>query len=410
MRTFDWTRKSRPAGDFERSTRENVDWTTSPLGPIEQWPPGLRQIVLMSMADGDPSAVIYGPSSQDAIVYNEAFAELIGRSHPKLQGGLVTDALNDICPDFDAAWQRQTEHGQIEILENQRVRQDRLGFVEERVFRWKLLPLIDEDGSVAGSLVTVLEENKAPPRRERSISAVRGFGNVVKTAIDRTASQTAANILRLDEHFSGRSCNCAKLWEMQQKEARFEKFGDHAPVGIVSLLDNDGYSIETANLAYWDIMAQPPDTKSFLEYIHPEDIQKVRQQLEVGSFRQGSYSFQCRLKKWAARAAVSPSEAIPEASPAWILVSAYKDPEQGNFTMCWIIDITSHKNAEVFLRKRMDEALELKREKERFIDQIFHEIRNPLSAMVHCTGECLVMPMSRADSREADLLTPPNHH
>lgn len=404
MRTFDWTRKSRPAGDFERSTRETVDWTTSPLGPIEQWPQTLRQIVLVSMADTDASAVIYGPPDETAIVYNEPFAELIGRNHPKLQGGLVKDSLVDICPDFDATWQRQLEHGLVETLEDQRVRQDRLGFVEEKSFRWKLLPLIGEDGAVEGSLVTVIEESKAPPRRERSISAVRGFGNVVKTAIDRTASQTAANILRLDEHFSGRSCNCAKLWEMEKKEARFERFGDHAPIGILSLQDDDKYSIETANLAYWDIMAQPPDTKSFLEYIHPDDVEKVKQHLELGSFRQGSYSFQCRLKKWAARAAVSPSEAVPETSPAWILVSAYKDPEQGNFTMCWIIDITSHKSAEAFLRKRMDEALELKRQKERFIDQIFHEIRNPLSAMVHCTDDIIANIRQSSDQSSKDVL------
>lgn len=348
-------------------------------------------MVLVSMADTSASAVIYGPLASSAVVYNESFAELIGKRHPNLQGQLVQESLVDICPTFDATWKRQTETGKIEILENQKVRQDRLGFIEERDYGWKLLPLIDEeDGSVVGSLVTVDEVNKAPPRRERSKSAVREISNVVRTAIDRTASQTAVNILRLDEHFTGRACDCAKLWELQRRfelsEARFEKFGNLAPVGIVSLLDAD-HTIEWANTAYWDIMAQSPETKSFMDYIYPDDVAKVQGHFELGAFCQGSFSFQCRLKKWAARAAVSPSEAVPEASPAWILVSAFKDPEQGNNTMCWIIDITSHKSAEAFLRRRMDEALEMKQQKERFIDQISHEVRNPLSAMIHCTGK-----------------------
>lgn len=401
MRTFDWTRQARPAKDFERSTRENVDWNTSPLGPIEQWPSSLRQMVLVCMADIIPSAVVYGgPLDQSAIVYNEAFAELIGKRHPNLQGGLVKDSLVDVCPDFDATLTQQSYDGIVKLLTNQRARQDRLGFVEEKSYSWKLLPLIGDDECVVGSLVTVDEENKTLARHERSKSAVRGIGNVVRTAIDRTASQTAANILKLDEHFSGRACNCAKLWELQLKKERLDKFADQAPVGIVELLDNQGYSIETANVAFWDITAQSPDAKSFLDCIHPDDLTKVQGHLELGSFRQGSFSFQCRLKKWAARSAVSPSEALPEATPAWILVSAYKDPQHDNYTMCWIIDITSHKSAEAFLRKRMDEAVEMKQQKERFIDQISHEIRNPLSAMTHCAGE--VDPIADEDSFHAD--------
>lgn len=385
MPNFDWTREAPSTRDFEKATRENVDWTTSPLGPIAQWPSCLRQMVLVCMADTTPSAVVYGPSAQSAIVYNEAFAELVGKRHPNLQGHLVKDSLIDICPDFDATWKRQTETGRIEILEGQKIRQDRLGFIEEKTYRWKLLPLISDDGFVAGSLITVDEQDKTPPRRERSKSAVREISNAIKTG----ASQTAVNILKLDEHFSGRTCNCAKLWELQTRlettEARFEQFGNSAPVGIVALLD--GWTIDFANTAYWDVMAQPSDTKSFLDYIHPEDVAKVQEQLELGSFCPGSFTFQCRLKKWAARAAVSPSEAVPEASPAWILVSAFKEQDH-DVTMCWIIDITSHKSAEAFLRRRMDEALREKAEKERFIDQISHEVRNPLSAMLHCTGKC----------------------
>lgn len=180
IRTFDWTR-STPTNDFQKRTKD-VDWSTSPLGPIVEWPASLRQFVLLSTADPSPSAVVYGPPNDAAIVYNEAFAKLLNRK-TNLQGRPCRNELLDLCADFDNVWQRQVSNGCAEIVKNQRVRSDRLGFMEERLYTWKFVPIIDEDGHVAGSLVTVDEENKLPPRRERSKSAVREIGNAVRSAI-----------------------------------------------------------------------------------------------------------------------------------------------------------------------------------------------------------------------------------
>lgn len=180
-RTFDWTR-STPTSDFQKRTRD-VDWSTSPLGPIAEWPASLRQFVLLSTSDPSPSAVVFGPIDDAAIVYNEAFAKLFGSRKTNLQGRPCHNELLDICAEFDNVWQRQVRNGCAEIVKSQRVRSDRLGFMEEKLYTWKFVPIIDEEGHVAGSLVTVDEENKQPPRRERSKSAVREIGNAVKSAI-----------------------------------------------------------------------------------------------------------------------------------------------------------------------------------------------------------------------------------
>lgn len=181
---------------------------------MAEWPSSLRQMVLLCMSDSSPSAVLYGPPGETAIVYNDEFASLIGNKHPKLQGQLLSPtSLSELCPTLDSVWQRQAADGCTEIVRNQRVRQDWLGFVEEKTYSWKFVPIIGGSGLVAGSLVTVDDENKTPPRRERSKSAVREFGNVVKNAIDHTAKSA----LKLDEHFSGRSCNCEKLWQATQR-------------------------------------------------------------------------------------------------------------------------------------------------------------------------------------------------
>jgi signal transduction histidine kinase len=56
--------------------------------------------------------------------------------------------------------------------------------------------------------------------------------------------------------------------------------------------------------------------------------------------------------------------------------------EYGGF-ICSVVDITSEKNAEFAEREAATDAHERREQQERFIDMISHEIRNPLSAMLH---------------------------
>ena len=55
--------------------------------------------------------------------------------------------------------------------------------------------------------------------------------------------------------------------------------------------------------------------------------------------------------------------------------------------ICTVADITPEKRAELLQKHAAEEAQERKRQQERFIDMISHEIRNPLSAIVHCTED-----------------------
>lgn len=62
--------------------------------------------------------------------------------------------------------------------------------------------------------------------------------------------------------------------------------------------------------------------------------------------------------------------------------------EEGGL-LCTISDITQEKSAELSQKKIAQEAEQRKHQQERFIDMISHEVRNPLSAILHCTEEIL---------------------
>lgn len=62
--------------------------------------------------------------------------------------------------------------------------------------------------------------------------------------------------------------------------------------------------------------------------------------------------------------------------------------ERGGFT-CTVVDITAEKTAEIAQAESAREAQEHKEQQERFIDMISHEIRNPLSAILHCTEDII---------------------
>ncbi|PLB46563.1 putative sensory transduction histidine kinase [Aspergillus steynii IBT 23096] len=74
---------------------------------------------------------------------------------------------------------------------------------------------------------------------------------------------------------------------------------------------------------------------------------------------------------------------------------------RGGF-ICTMADITQEKTAELSQRKIAQEAHERKEQQERFIDMISHEVRNPLSAILHCTEDILEAIHNR-DKRDIDV-------
>jgi signal transduction histidine kinase len=68
-----------------------------------------------------------------------------------------------------------------------------------------------------------------------------------------------------------------------------------------------------------------------------------------------------------------------------------------------LTDISQQKWVEDFQKRRMEEAVELKRQQENFIDITSHEMRNPLSAILQCADE-ITTTLSEYRGRDEGLL------
>jgi PAS domain S-box-containing protein len=183
VQTFDWTRipidtpNIPPHVAFARS----VDWASTPLGPLEDWPSELRSMSNMIMGSPHPAAMYWGP--EYVAIYNEAYIGLAGQKHPQLMGMRYQDAWreiwSDISPYFEAAW----NSGQSTMKHDDRLFLHRHGYVEETYFNWAIIPLVGGDGSVV-AIYNPAFENTRRKINERRMLALNDVGEKISLAKD----------------------------------------------------------------------------------------------------------------------------------------------------------------------------------------------------------------------------------
>ncbi|KAJ3866505.1 histidine kinase [Lentinula novae-zelandiae] len=190
------------------------DWSSTPLGPIEQWPQSLKTVVSIMLANPSQSCLFWGPDH--ILIYNNAWRRIIsGSKHPHFMGKPGRIAFHEIWDTFSVHCQnvyRGKHVGRVDDLlffdsqpsgelpldvpGNQDDTIDKL----ESYFTWSYLPIQAEDGKVGGILNNCMETTEKV-LSERRMSTVRIFAEL--TASIRTTVefwQAVADSLALNEH------------------------------------------------------------------------------------------------------------------------------------------------------------------------------------------------------------------
>ncbi len=128
-------------GEMARRCRA-MDWSRTPLGPPELWPPALRTAVRMVVASPFPVLLWCGPSR--TLLYNDGYRAVLGSKHPNALGRPGAEVWAEIWPVIGPMF-----HATATYEEDARFEMDRAdGSLGEAFFTFALSPIRDEDGQV----------------------------------------------------------------------------------------------------------------------------------------------------------------------------------------------------------------------------------------------------------------------
>ena len=195
--------------------------------------------------------------------------------------------------------------------------------------------------------------------------------------------QRAAQLAALDRNELSEQL-AIRTQEAVESETKFTRMAEFAPVGIF-IADSEGH-ITYCNDTWYEISRVPKasnSTANWMDYVKDEDRGRVKTLWFNLVYNTAPMNAEFRFQApW--------EDGKGHKSDTWALASAYPEKNRdGSLRIIFgsITNISQQKWAEHLEKRKMEEALEMKRQQENFIDITSHEMRNPLSAILQCADE-----------------------
>ena len=227
-----------------------------------------------------------------------------------------------------------------------------------------------------------------------SIASVVLFEEEIKKG-ERAARLAAQDRIELNNQLA------ARTQEAVEAENKFTRMAELAPVGMF-IGDSTG-NITYANDAWYVISSYPRDRPvghDWIRWLVEEDREVIWKEWTKLLNQKRPISVEYRWKTpW--------QDKLGNSGCTWVLASASPEiDDDGNTRRIFgsVTNISDQKFAEKMQTKRMEEAVERKRQQERYIDTTSHEMRNPLSAILQSAD---AINGSLTELRDAGSLTAP---
>ena len=181
-------------GDSEMGAlMRSIDWAATPLGPVSAWPESLRSAVSICLGSRFPIVLYWG--ADYVVLYNDAYAEILGEKHPWALGRLCREVWSEIWDVIAPMLHGVTATGDATWSDDQLLILGRHGYPEECYFSFSFSPVRGTAGGVEGIFTAVIE-NTRRVLGERRLRALRDLGAAAVEA--KSAEETcriAAEIL-----------------------------------------------------------------------------------------------------------------------------------------------------------------------------------------------------------------------
>ena len=177
-----------------------MDWSTTPLGPVDTWPQSLRSTLSMLLPSKAQIILFWGP--EFVVLYNDAYRSVFGAKHPRALGlsgreawseiwdGVLHGLLADVVRTGEAFWAKD----RLFILE-------RYGFLEETYFDVSYDPVRVESGAVGGvfCIVTETTERVVGERRMALLRDLAAHNATARTERDACVLATETLAAKPDD-------------------------------------------------------------------------------------------------------------------------------------------------------------------------------------------------------------------
>ncbi len=125
-----------------------MDWESTSLGNISDWPPELRLVTNIMLAARHPMLLLWGPEM--VLIYNDAFIPILTDRHPKALGARGREFWTDVWPVVGSQLESVLHDGQTVVSEFASVPMLRNGVMKQAFFSYNYSPIYDFDGKIAG--------------------------------------------------------------------------------------------------------------------------------------------------------------------------------------------------------------------------------------------------------------------
>lgn len=161
-------------------TVQKLDWNSTALGPMKDWPATLHQIYNQVISDSSASIIYWGPDH--ICIYNEAFSKFCGTKHPKALGSKAVDVWPHLKDRFvQLLGPSTTQYPKLED-ETRFFVDNGNGLTEESYAKWCMTPIV-RNNQCLGAQQSVLETTSMR-LWERRMKMLIDLGEALVTARD----------------------------------------------------------------------------------------------------------------------------------------------------------------------------------------------------------------------------------
>ncbi|WP_263143970.1 PAS domain S-box protein [Pseudomonas sp. RIT-PI-AD] len=151
-----------PMANLIRAT----DWSTSGLGPLDDWSPILKAILGVGLNCKFPVCIYWGRDFH--LLYNDAWSLLPGDKHPWVLGRPAQEAWSELWSILQPMFEAVMTTGEAVHTEDGMLPMQRFGYLEECYFNYNVSPIPDGDGHPVGLYNTVIETTAKVLDRRRA--------------------------------------------------------------------------------------------------------------------------------------------------------------------------------------------------------------------------------------------------